>query len=97
MYFNPLLTTLLFTTAALAQTCGKAGWCDSPTYCTKTLGGSVSLDLCPGGDDNRCCTYPAGQCGTKGRGTCKYTSSGCSGTWQTGLCPGGDNYKCCVP
>ncbi|KAF1837753.1 hypothetical protein BDW02DRAFT_96440 [Decorospora gaudefroyi] len=92
-----LLTVLLpVLTLAVGEDCGRSGFCYNPTSCIRA-GGSVSLNLCPGGADNRCCTYPDGQCGTNGKGVCKYTSGGCRGTWQTGLCPGGSNYKCCVP
>ena len=88
---------LLGATTALPELVERAtchGSCRLDSDCLRD-GGSVSTGLCPDQPEHiRCCSFD-GQCGTKGTGTCKFTSDGCSGTWQPGFCPGGSNYKCC--
>ncbi len=95
MRFLSLLTTgllLAFTSNAQAQ-CVQG--CGNPRTCLRNFG-SVSLDRCPGGANNRFCDCVGDfSCGTEGRGRC--TSGRCSGTIQTGLCPFGDDFRCCLP
>ncbi len=95
MRFLSLLTTgllLAFTSNAQAQ-CVQG--CGNPRRCLRNFG-SVSLDRCPGGSNNRFCDCVGDfSCGTEGRGQC--TAGPCSGTIQTGLCPFGNDFRCCLP
>ncbi|KAH6639170.1 hypothetical protein C7974DRAFT_387983 [Boeremia exigua] len=83
--------------SVFAESClNGGGTCMTSSKCLKEKFGSVSTGLCSGGADNRCCDLKGNyQCGTGGKGRCKYTSEGCKGTWQSGFCPFGSDFKCC--
>lgn len=58
------------TVIAVGESCA-VGTCMTPDNCRNVPPvGAVSTDLCPGGDNNKCCDYYAPyRCGTKGKGT----------------------------
>jgi hypothetical protein len=66
-----LLTALLSapTVLAVGESCA-VGTCMSPDNCRNVAPvGAVSTDLCPGGENNKCCDWHEPyRCGTKGKG-----------------------------
>ncbi|KAJ4461684.1 hypothetical protein PAPYR_1808 [Paratrimastix pyriformis] len=54
--------------------------------------GHYESNMCPGGNNIKCCVGGKGSCS----GYCQKTSEGCSGHYEAGHCPGDNSVQCCI-
>jgi len=88
----------------------QGGQCMNPSSC-RSNNGTVKNNLCPGGNDNKCCILPKGNTNTQKTNSiqndskCKNLNGQCmnptycrsnNGTVINKLCPGGNDNKCCI-